>query len=116
MDRHPAMQGKSLWPILTGSAPSDVHREDIYCEYYNAMPWHRDPEAHLTMLRDDRYKLVVAHGLHTGELYDLESDPIETVNQWNNTDYAAVKSDLLLRLCDRMAWTVDPLPPRIAPW
>jgi arylsulfatase len=115
-ERHPAMQGKSLWPLLTGSAPLAPHREDIYCEYYNAMPWHRGPEAHLTMVRNQRYKLVVAHGLHIGELYDLEADPAETINQWNNPDLAPIKSDLLLRLCDRMAWTVDPLPARIAPW
>jgi arylsulfatase len=116
LERHPAMQGKSLWPLLTGSASLVRHRDDIYCEYYNAMPWHRDPEAHMTLVRNERYKLAVAHGLHTGELYDLELDPTETINQWNNPNYAPVKADLLLRLSDRMAWTIDPLPPRIAPW
>ena len=113
---HSGMQGHSLWPLLTGATPLDQHRDDIYCEYYNAMPWHQDPQAHLTMVRNERHKLVVAHGLNTGELYDLAVDPMETANQWNDPGYAAVKSEMLLRLCDRMAWTVDPLPERIAPW
>ena len=35
---------------------------------------------------------------------------------WNDSDWRDLKSDLLKRLCDRMAWTADPLPPRLAPW
>lgn len=116
LERYPGMQGRSLWPLLSGNAPLDQHREDVTCEYYNAMPWHSDPQPHLTMVRDERHKLVAAHGLGTGEFYDLETDPDETVNRWDDPDYAALKAELLLRLCDRMAWTVDPLPARIAPW
>ena len=110
------MQGKSLWPMLTGAQPVNQHRDDIYCEYYNAMPWHRDPLPQFTMVRDDRYKIVVAHGLNTGELYDLESDPTETHNLWDDAEYTAVKLAMYQRVCDRMAWTVDPLPHREADW
>jgi arylsulfatase A-like enzyme len=111
---HPGMQGRSLWPLL--SSETHHHRQDIYCEYYNAMPWHRQPQAQATMLRTRQHKLVVAHGLETGELYDLAADPTETVNRWDDPAAAPVKMELLLRLTDRMAWTVDPLPPRMAPW
>ena len=31
------MQGDSLWPILTGEADPDDHRDDVYCEYYHAL-------------------------------------------------------------------------------
>jgi arylsulfatase A-like enzyme len=37
LDRHPGMQGDSLWPVLTGRADADSHREDVYCEYYHAL-------------------------------------------------------------------------------
>lgn len=110
------MQGRSLWPLLTGERDTDSHRDDIYCEYYNAKPWHRDPAAHATTVRTHTHKLVAVHGLNTGELYDLERDPDETQNRWNDPDYHSVKTEMLVRLCDRMAWTVDPLPEREANW
>ena len=53
--------------MLTCEKSLDIHREDVYCEYYNAMPWHREPAANATMVRDDRYKLAVAHGTGGGE-------------------------------------------------
>jgi len=87
----------------------------VYCEYYNANQNYETP-AHATMLRTVRHKLVVAHGLGTGELYDLQEDPSETHNCWDDSDYRAVKTNMMQRLCDRMAWTVDPLPLRETPW
>jgi arylsulfatase A-like enzyme len=116
---YPGMQGRSFWPLLTGrEAPPDPRgpRTDVYCEYYNAMPWHRDPTPHATMVRTDRHKLVAFHGEALGELYDLEADPSETTNLWTSAPHAPFKMELLQRLCDRMAWTVDPLPLRRAPW
>ena len=112
IERHPGMQGLSLWPALAGEADHERHRDDVYCEYYNAMVVHKDPAAHATMVRTDRHKLVAVHGLDAGELYDLEEDPNETHNRWDDPAYQAVKIAMLKRLCDRMAWTVDPLPIR----
>ncbi len=80
------------------------------------MGWHREPTANATMVRNYRYKIVAAHGTDSGELYDLETDPNETHNLWNNSDYKDVKLTMQDRLIDRMAWTVDPLPERQAPW
>ena len=144
MEIHPGMQGLSLWSYLTGA--SEYHRRDVvYSEYYNAMPWHRDPAAYATMIRSDDYKLVAMHSLDSGELYDLNADPTaarrqrkglsrshkitslllarargfvkkETHNQWGNPAYAEVKMQMLQRLCNRMAWTVDPLRPRRSVW
>ena len=110
---HPGMQGRSFASLLSGSGP-DVHRDDVYCEYYNAMPSHRNPTAQATMVRTDRHKIVAAHSLGTGELYDLEADPTETQNHWDDPEYSGVKLDMMSRLSDRLAWTVDPLPERIA--
>jgi len=110
------MQGRSLWPLLTGAADPQHHRDDVYCEYYNTMPWHQNPAAQGTIVRTERYKLVAFHGIDSGELYDLERDPNETHNQWDNPDYSAVKLALFKRMCDRMAFTVDPLPTHTALW
>ena len=96
-------------------ASLDHFRDDVYCEYYNANFSHT-PAVHATMVRTDKYKLVAVHGLDTGELYDPEQDPNETYNRWDETDYQSVKSEMLKRLCDRMAWTVDPLPVRQGWW
>ena len=111
LPRHPGMQTRSLWPLLTGEAETDTFREDVYCEYYNSNP---NPEPiFLTMVRTERYKLIAAHGYRTGELYDLETDPGENINLWDDPDFAEVRTEMLQRLCDRMARTADPLPPRI---
>jgi arylsulfatase len=113
---YPGMQGRSLWPLLTGTAPLQPHRDDVYCEYYNAMPWHHNPTPQATMVRTATHKLSVMHGQHDGELYDLTNDPTETVNRWSDPEFRDLKGELLQRLTDRMAWTVDPLPERAAKW
>ncbi len=114
MEVYPGMQGKSMWKLLTGTADLDVHREDIYSEYYNAMPTHENPKAFLTMIRNRRYKMVCQHGADMGELYDMEHDQNETNNLWNHPEYEKVKYMMLKRLCDKIAETCDPLPERIA--
>ncbi len=119
LPHHPGMQARSLWPLLTGEAEPDAHREDVYCEYYNACAGHNGSDelpAMTTMVRTRRHKLTVAHGYGTGELYDLENDPNESANLWDDPAHADVKAEMLVRLTDRMAWTCDPLPPRRAPW
>ncbi|MEM7127535.1 MAG: sulfatase-like hydrolase/transferase [Chloroflexota bacterium] len=107
------MQAHSFWSILTGESNLNQHRDSVYSEYYDA--WTHDNAA-ATMIRTERYKLVTCHELNSGELYDLELDPGETNNLWDEETYASVKLDLFRQLSDRMAQTVDPLPPRQAKW
>jgi hypothetical protein len=57
---------------------------------------------------------AASSAIETGELYDLENDPGEVRNLWNDPAAAAVQGAMLLRLTHRMAWTVDPLPLRRA--
>ncbi len=116
LQHHSGMQGRSLWPLLSGESPRNRHRDDVYCEYYNACERRGGPQPHLTMVRTKAHKLVLDHTSAHGELYDLEQDPRESANQWADLWYSSVKIDLLVRLCNRMAWTVDPLPERRAPW
>lgn len=115
---HPGMQGKSLWPLLTGSADAQVHRESIYSEYYQAIPsaYARNGGAQATALRTREFALTVVHGHAQGELYDLRLDPGEVRNRWSDPAYATTRAELMQRLCDRMAGTVDPLPPTRGPF
>ncbi len=115
LEHHRGMQGKSLWPMLSGQAPLDSHRRDVYCEYYAGRFDGQAQPRYLTMVADDRYKLIAAHG-EDGELYDLQADPTETRNLWASPEHLPVKAEMLQRLAERMAETVDPLPPHLAPW
>ena len=102
---------RSFLATLTGD--TDPSRDDIYSEYYNAMPWHpKDVNPQTTMLRTERYKLALSHSDADAELYDLDADPHELTNLWSRPEMEAVKLDLMRRMINRMAWTVDPLPIR----
>jgi arylsulfatase A-like enzyme len=115
LPRHPAMQGHSLWPMLNGQGNLNHHRDDVYCEFYNSKPKY-DPKPFGTMVRDERWKLVAFHGVDQGELYDMQADPRETRNLWADSASQGIKVRMLKLLCDRMAQTVDPLPPRESVW
>ncbi len=107
------IQGRSLLPILSGQAASDRHREFVFSEYYNAWT-HAD--AYSTMLRTRDEKIVVHHGQTVGELYDLQTDPDEFVNLWNEPDETDRKLRLLQAAFDASVFTMDPLPPRLGPF
>jgi len=110
------MQGRSVWKLLTSKRKNRMHRDDVYCEHYDASLGNGGAGAQATMVRTQTHKLIAFHGEELGELYDLAQDPGEHENRWDDPAYETVKRELLVRLCDRMADTVDPLPPRVAPW
>ncbi|MGY8822904.1 MAG: sulfatase family protein [Candidatus Latescibacterota bacterium] len=105
------MTGKSLAPILTGKSSPEHHRDFVRCEYYNAL---KEPDSTLaSMYRDLRYKLVVYHGRDYGELYDLQVDPDEFDNQWENPAFATIRADLIKRSFDASTIAMDRGPRRI---
>lgn len=63
-----------------------------------------------------RYRLSVSDLPHLGELYDLEKDPDESLNQWGNPDFAQLKTQLLERLCREQIKLTDtsPMPTALA--
>ena len=108
------MQGKSLLNCMTNG--KKVH-DDVYSEYLNAMPWHKDPKAFASMVRTEDYKIVVSHsGNGEGELYDLKADPNELENLFYDERYAQIKSSMYKRLLERWARMIDPLPVRKSDW
>jgi arylsulfatase len=107
------MQGKSLLPILTGAASPAEHRTSVRSEYFDAL---LEPDAsRATMLRNRRYKLMVYHGHGLGELYDLQEDPGEFVNLWDDPAHQSVKMALLVESFDGLAAAVDVGTERIGP-
>ena len=63
---------------------------------------------------NERYKLTVHYNCEYGELYDLEEDPGEYQNLWDDPDHQNLKTDLLLRFVHgEMAKAPLPMP-RIA--
>ena len=52
----------------------------------------------MTMVRSERYKLVHFLGQDYGQLFDLEADPDEERNLWDDEALAGVKQELLLAL------------------
>ena len=109
------LQGRSLWPLLAGEVSPETHRDFVRSEYYDALdpvfigsgspdtpasdPGLPDRDIGVgtygTMYRDRRHKLVVYHGHEIGELFDLESDPWEFENLWDDAGSAEIKSRLL---------------------
>ena len=115
------MQGRSLLPILRGEAPTHEHRDFVRCEYYRALnpdlPNRQQYEGSFaTMYRDERYKIIVYHGHEQGELYDLQEDPGEFVNLWDDPDSANLRFDLTRRNFDALAFSVDTGPPQTMPF
>jgi len=108
---HERVQGKSLMPILTGQASPEFLRPYVRSEYYDAL--NHEPPNYATMLRTEKYKIVVYHGHELGELYDLENDPCEFNNLWNHPEHAEIKMKLLKLSFDATAKAVDTGPERV---
>jgi arylsulfatase A-like enzyme len=111
MDIPANVQGKSLWPLLTGRASPHVHRDFVRSEYHDALD--RPHASHANMLFDGRWKLVVYHGHGVGELYDLENDPHEYRNLWDDPASQSVKQDRIKRLFDAVMLATDEGQPRV---
>lgn len=58
---------------------------------------HQPTAVHLKTCVGRRFKITVYYNQEYGELFDLQEDPQELHNRWNDAAYARVKSELLLR-------------------
>lgn len=89
------MQGVSLVPLLKGEQPADW-RDAIYYHYYEF------PSVHMVArhygIRTDRYKLMYFYQMNEWEFYDLDKDPDELTNAYNNSQYQDVIAELKAKL------------------
>lgn len=92
------MQGRSMLPILKGETPDDW-RDAFYYHYYE------HPSEHNVMrhygITTDKYKLIhFYYDINDWELYDLEKDPNEMENVYNDPAYADIQEELHQELED----------------
>ena len=106
------MTGRSLLPILRGESTAP-HRDFVRCEYYDALD--APDGTFATMYRDERYKLVLYHGHDLGELYDLEEDPDEFENMWDEPQAQPLKLELMQKSFDVSMLAMDRGPRRVGP-
>ena len=125
------VQGRSLWPLLTGAVVDGEEFVSVYAEHgFGGDKYEADerPELHFPyegpnfdelntvtqsgstrMVRMGPYKLLFDHD-GNGELYNVERDPAELNNLYGNTDLQAVQAEATTEL---LKWTIrvnDPLP------
>jgi arylsulfatase len=85
------MEAESLLPALQGSPWSG--REQVFSEH--ARDSVLSGTELMTMVRDQRYKLVEFLDTDEGQLFDLDSDPDELHDLWDDPDLQTVKAGLL---------------------
>lgn len=101
------MQGVSQLDVWRGQA--DRARDNVIVEHH-----HQPTRLNLRTYIDDRYKLSVYRDEPYGELFDLQTDPQERNNRWNDPKYAEVKADLLHRFVNAELQRAPMRYPRIA--
>ncbi len=89
------MQGESFRLLMSGE--SDDWRDAVYYTYYEY------PSVHMVKrhygVATDRYKLMhFYYDIDEWELYDLQEDPQELKNVYDDPSYEAVKKDMHARL------------------
>jgi choline-sulfatase len=110
---HSGVQGRSLMPLLTGQ--TTTHRDSVYMEYLDANFAYQVPPM-LTSVRTDKWKLTFCHQPKSGELYDLQNDPGEFTNLWDDPHHKDAREMMLQTMVDRLIETTDPLPERHSSW
>lgn len=94
LDTSPAVDSRSLLPLVRGE---QVEWDDhVLCEFHG----HHFPIAQ-RMLRGRRYKLVV-NPESRNEFYDLETDPDELTNRYDDPELEGPRSEMLADLYRRL--------------
>jgi len=103
------IQGVSLLPAIDEGAA--LGRDEILVEEENQRILFDFPyRTRMRTLQTARHRLSVYEGVEWGELYDLENDPEESRNLWDEAEAAGLRSELLHRLAKAMIQYADPSP------
>ena len=102
------MQGQSFLGSLNGTQP---HRDEVLIEHNDGGPrMGLKTAARIRTLRSHKWRFSVFAGEDWGELYDLQADPKETRNLWDDPAYAGDKAKLALRLAEHLTFQMDESP------
>jgi len=120
------MQGNSFVDALRGKEEPEYWRKETYYRYWMHMAHGHNNPAHFG-IRTKKYKLIFFYGVdytdtHNNrkiegkdgnrfwestpaawELYDLEKDPTEMVNQYSNPEYSKIVEELKQQLLETRA-------------
>jgi arylsulfatase len=96
----PGVQGRFLRPLIDG---------DHGAGYRYALVEHDNLAWGLSMktLRSRDWRLTYYAGRRFGELYDLNRDPDEFTNLWDDPEHRSVREELKTELLDRLVETED---------
>lgn len=102
------IQGRSFIGCLEGSA---ALRDQLVIEHEDTQTraGFQKPAVARTLLTRTR-RLTIYRGETWGELYDLEADPLEMNNRWDDSEYAAERARLTEALMREMLDNVDASP------
>lgn len=101
------MQGVNQLDVWSGKSSSA--RDHVIVENR-----HQPTMVHLRTYIDDRYKLTVYRDKEYGELFDLEKDPGEIRNRWDDPDYAQIKCEVMRRFINAELKREPTRMPRVA--
>ena len=94
------MQGTSFVPVLEGNTPKDW-QDAMYYHYYEFPFWHH-VQPHYG-IRTQKYTLAhFYYNIDVWELYDLEKDPNQMNNTYNDPNYASTIAELKVKLKNLM--------------
>jgi arylsulfatase A-like enzyme len=115
---HPRMQGRSFWPDLLGT-PEQPPAEGVYYRYWEHDDVFHKAPAHYGY-RTERYKLIYFYNDGLGipgtgpftyppewELYDMQEDPEELCNVYDDPSYAEIREQLKAQMWAEQARLLD---------
>ncbi len=104
------IQGSSLLDIAAGQEDPDAVALIEEDSQRAELGFDGPPRLHTLVTRD--WRLSIYHGVEWGELYNLDEDPHELDNRWDDPACAGIRAELFERLARRRIDLVDrsPLP------
>ncbi|MDE0718733.1 MAG: sulfatase-like hydrolase/transferase [Rhodospirillaceae bacterium] len=100
------MQGQDLAAVLAGG---ESEHDCLVIEQQTARPYMGlTSSVRVRTFQDRRWRMSLWEGQDFGELYDLDNDPGEIANLWDDAGHLAVRKDLM----ERMAWKLFELQDR----
>ena len=108
-------QGKSLLGLAKGDS-EPVHGSVLIEDDQQRSYFGYDRPPRIRTLITERWRMTMSHGVSWGELYDLQNDPDEMNNLWDDTAHASVRAEMTETLARRQMELVDrsPLPTAVA--
>jgi arylsulfatase A-like enzyme len=83
-------EGISLRPLLEDGTPHPT--EFVFAE--EGSTTHRPEPAYVAMIRSRTHKYVHFDGGRVGQLFDLQNDPGERQNRWNDPDFREIRREM----------------------